>query len=220
MTNTRNRKVKYAIGEVIGNWTVVAAFKHEIKVPARSFNRTDFVCRCVCGKEAILRGDVLAKGYRVSCGCIKKSHGLASRGAKHPVYLAWQGMMTRCYNPHRVQWKDYGGRGIGVAASWHNPKQFIADMLPSWKSGLTLDRKDNDKDYSASNCRWATQIEQQRNKRNSVLVDTPEGKLCMTEAARKYGVVSLSAISWRIRQGWDAQAALFTPDGRRKTSKA
>jgi hypothetical protein len=217
--NLRNRKVKYAVGDVIGNWTVVALVKKLIVGPSRSFRRTDFLCRCVCGKEVLRRRESLAIWATTSCGCTSKSHGLAKRGRKHPVYLAWQGMMTRCYNTHRAQWKNYGGRGIKVHAAWHDPQVFIADMLSTWSPGMTLDRKDNDKDYSASNCRWLSRASQQQNKRNSVLVSTPGGRMCLTEAVRRYGVVGAGAVWYRLRQGWDDWAALTTPKSPGRTGR-
>lgn len=216
---SRDRKTQYCVGDVIGHWTILSLCKHVVEQGDRAFRRTDFQCRCVCGEIQILRGDNLTKGRPKSCGCLRSGHGLARQGNKHPVYLAWQGMMTRCYNPRRAQWKDYGGRGIKVAEAWDTPEGFIKDMFDTWRPGLTLDRKDNDKDYSVDNCRWATRAEQQLNKRNSVMVDTPEGKLCLAEAARRYGVVSANAIWYRLRHGWEAHAALVTPRHPNRTGR-
>jgi hypothetical protein len=140
-----------------------------------------------------------------------KGHGFACRGKKHPVYLAWQNMMTRCYNPARAQWKDYGGRGLRVHRPWQKVVTFIRDMLPSWKAGLTLDRRDNDKNYSKANCRWITKAEQQRNKRNSVRIATPEGPMCVYQAGAKYGVVAPTAVAYRVKAGWSHHDALFKP---------
>lgn len=40
-----------------------------------------------------------------------------------------------------------------------------------YKKGLELDRINNNKGYSPSNCRWITHLEQQNNKRTNVLIE-------------------------------------------------
>jgi len=102
----------------------------------------------------------------------KTIHGLAPKGLPpHPVYQAWQNMRARCYNPKYPKFKYYGGRGIKVDAAWESSVQFIADMMPTWRRGLTLERKDNDGPYSKANCVWATRFEQAQNSRHLHLLE-------------------------------------------------
>ena len=80
------------------------------------------------------------------------------------TYRIWCSMWTRCTNPKAIGWKYYGGRGIKVCKRWERFENFLKDMgvAPDDRS---IDRKDNDKGYSKSNCRWATAVEQRRNRR-------------------------------------------------------
>lgn len=90
-----------------------------------------------------------------------KKHGLS----KHRLYLCWFNMMQRCFDKNHKFYACYGGRGISVCDEWLDVSNFIEDMYPSFKEGLTLDRIDNNKGYYKDNCRWATQEIQSRNTR-------------------------------------------------------
>lgn len=92
-------------------------------------------------------------------------HGHCAPG-KNPsrTYVSWSRMKQRCqYAKHHI-FHDYGGRGIRVCERWQEFKNFLADMGER-PDGKTLDRKDVDGNYEPGNCRWATRLEQERNKR-------------------------------------------------------
>ncbi len=75
-------------------------------------------------------------------------------------------MQTRCYDETHISYKDYGGRGIRVCIRWLSSfEDFIEDMGPRPTPFHSIDRKDVDGKYEASNCRWATAKEQAANKR-------------------------------------------------------
>ena len=79
-------------------------------------------------------------------------------------YRAWTGMRIRCNNPNNRDYKNYGGRGIKVCERWNSFENFIQDM-GNKPAGHSLDRIDNDGDYSPSNCKWSSKTEQQSNRR-------------------------------------------------------
>lgn len=129
-------------------------------------------CRCDCGAKRAVRGDFLVAGRSRSCGCLRvdnlikhnTTHGLSKGKNRHKLYGVWLGMRSRCTNPKHNGFEYYGGRGIKVCLRWDNFALFFRDMLPSYRHGLTLDRKDRNGNYEPKNCRWATWKEQAANK--------------------------------------------------------
>ena len=106
----------------------------------------------------------------------------------HPLYQVWQGMKARCYNPNNKHYPNYGGRGIKVCDRWiNNFNQFIADMGNRPK-GYTIDRIDNNSNYTPQNCKWSSKKEQQRNRRITKHIIIEGVKHLVCELAEKYGL--------------------------------
>lgn len=131
---------------------------------------------CDCGKSKVVRSADVKAGKTKSCGCLTRQmtalknfkHGFSKRGKRIRLYSVWAAMKTRCSNRNQGCWKNYGGRGIRVCRRWSNSfMNFYLDMSSGYRRGLTIERKNNDKGYSPSNCTWATRAEQNRNQRNS-----------------------------------------------------
>lgn len=76
-------------------------------------------------------------------------------------------MIERCTNPNHEHWNDYGGRGIRVCERWQRFENFLADMGLKPHPKLTLERVDNELGYYKENCKWATQAEQNANRRGA-----------------------------------------------------
>ena len=76
-------------------------------------------------------------------------------------------MKARCYKENSFGYKYYGARGIAVCDEWKDDFSCFELWANSneYSSVLTLDKIDNDKDYSPSNCRWVTMKEQSINKK-------------------------------------------------------
>ena len=90
-------------------------------------------------------------------------HGLS----KTRAYTVWNAMRQRCENPKSKYFPYYGGRGIKICERWKLFANFFADMGEP-ETGMTLDRfPDQDGNYEAANCRWATRKEQQNNLRSN-----------------------------------------------------
>lgn len=130
-----------------------------------------WACVCACGNKTAVRGDRLNGGRARSCGCRKKRHGLTGT----PIHGVWMAMRYRCESPKCHAYGDYGGRGIKVCDRWQEFENFYADMGPSYRAGLTLERINNDAGYHPENCKWATRAEQNRNRRRFKPIDRDSG---------------------------------------------
>jgi len=115
-------------------------------------------------------------------------------------------MLARCQNPNNPRYADYGGRGITVCERWQTFENFYADMGESPKD-MTLDRKDNSKNYCESNCQWASYTEQNRNKRSNRLLTLLGESKCLAEWAEQYQIHP-ETLSSRIKLGWTLEEAL------------
>ncbi len=118
--------------------------------------------------------------------------------------------MQRCCNTKSQAYKDYGARGIKVCPRWQKFENFYADMGEPPTPKHQLDRRDNDKGYSKSNCRWVTAKENNRNtRRNHFLIF--RGKALPIEAWVERIGISSNVLYRRLALGWSVEKALTSP---------
>jgi len=136
------------------------------------------------------------------------THGLSET----PEYHSWESMKQRCLNPNHKHYSNYGGRGIAVCDRWLNSSEnFLADMGTKPTPKHSLDRINNDGDYSPENCRWATKAEQANNKRtNKPLITIGNKTYTIVQWAKKMDI-SASVIWKRLKLGWSEYKAVMTP---------
>lgn len=139
--------------------------------------------------------------------------------SRTPEFVVWSSMIQRCYDPTCSSYRYYGPRGIGVAEEWRRSfNAFIRAVGPRPGPQYSLDRIDNDKGYEPGNVRWATPVQQARNRRNNTRLDLNGQQVVLTEAAATAGL-NLSTLAWRLRTGWPPAKALSTPADPRRPGR-
>ena len=160
--------------------------------------------RCDCGSEARVANSRVRGGYTKSCGCLARecssasatTHGMRSSRE----YSSWSAMRGRCLSPTHKDYPRYGARGITVCDQWAESfEAFFADVGRR-PPGTTLDRINPAKGYELGNCRWATPLEQSRNRQDLTVLDTPAGRMALVDYATMIGLTR-GAAHLRMKRG-------------------
>ncbi len=173
-------------------------------------------CLCDCGEICLRSQGSLRAKRTTSCGCKRREilkFGNPSHGMSYTrTHRIWAGMLARCLTPSMGKtYEKYGGAGISVCAEWRSFATFLADMGECPSDGHSIDRYPNQSgNYEPGNCRWATLIEQQNNRKSNRVVEIDGQTKTVSQWSRIYGIRPLTAIE-RMRRGWPEQAAITTP---------
>lgn len=173
-------------------------------------------CECDCGTVSDVSESSLTHGKARSCGCYvsdcmrtqKTTHG----GTGTRLYNIWMNMRSRTTKPSDHAWADYGGRGIKICDEWNNSFEAFRDwaLTHGYSDSLSIDRIDNDGNYEPNNCRWATILQQARNKRNTIYI-TYDGKTLTAREWSEITGIPVRTIKGRYHDKWDVEKILTTP---------
>lgn len=134
------------------------------------------------------------------------THGQANNTQ---AYRAWCSMKRRCQNKNVKDYAAYGGRGIKVCARWQKFENFFTDMGHPL-SGQSLDRKNNSKGYSKSNCRWVTKVVQANNTRRNRRLRFKGETKTVPQWARELGI-SQKTLTSRVCRKWPVSRIFTQP---------
>lgn len=154
---------KMEVGDTFSAWTLL---EFRVVDEPRTYGKFSCECRRIENRSR----HTIRSGKSQSCGCRDHANKTTHNMSNTRTYEAWKHMKQRCNNTKGKHYKSYGGRGIAVCEQWNKFESFYADMGES-PAGMSLDRIDNNKDYSRDNCRWATQKEQCSNQRRTRYID-------------------------------------------------
>lgn len=123
------------------------------------------IFKCDCGNEKEIICGSVSRGLTTSCGCYQRDiakevntlHGLTN----HPLRRVWSHMHDRCYNQNDARYSTYGARGVVICDEWRDNFLVFYNWAINngWKTGLQIDRIDNDGNYEPSNCQFITRKE-------------------------------------------------------------
>lgn len=178
-------------GKQFGRLTVIE------KTRERAGKSIVWKCICLCGNlDARISARDLISNPRKGCG--------VCRDSEHPLYSIWRGIVSRCED--RAD-KNYGGRGISICKEWREEFLiFVRDVGTRPSAKHSIDRIDVNGNYEPNNVRWATPLEQARNKRPIVIgltdeeiVDIYSSKESVTLLMERYNIADKTVRNIKAR---------------------
>jgi hypothetical protein len=202
------------VGEKFGDWEIIE------ELPSDKYGNRKVTARCKCGVEHHRFLNAIRSGTSRRCRkCTYYERGGVSTG-KHnlshvPEYKVWCSMRERCYDKNNIGYENYGGRGIKVCDVWLGEdgfSNFIKDMGFRPSKTHQIDRINSNGNYTPSNCRWATQKEQARNRRSNKFL-TIKGETKTLAEWAELSSFKYDTIKYRINHGWSAEDSVFGKQG-------
>lgn len=128
-------------------------------------------------------------------------------------YGIYRGILSRCNNKNDKVYKFYGGRGI--KCKWKSFEDFKKDMYDGYQEALSIERINNNGNYLKENCRWATRLEQCRNRRSNIIVTFKGKTQCLIDWANElkinYGTLKsrLQRSQWSVERAFTCQIKTY-----------
>lgn len=170
-----------------------------------------WIAICECGNYVGLPLTTFRR--KKCCGCsdfYRASQAHSTHGGTNTVeFEVWYSMKRRCSDPRVRGYKNYGARGICVCKRWERFENFIFDMGLRPSPQHSLERIDNNGNYEPGNVRWATRVEQARNKRTNHVLSFNGETMCASAWAERIGVKPKTLLE-RLRKGMPVERALKT----------
>lgn len=133
-----------------------------------------------------------------------EQHGLKTL----PEYTVWKQIKGRCNNIKSKSYADYGGRGIKMCERWERFTVFLDDMGRRPTLQHTIERVNNDLGYAPDNCKWATRVEQNNNKRSNRRFTFEGETLTIAQWSRRVNIPYHSLYKRLVTNKWPVNKAL------------
>lgn len=226
-------------GRSFNRWTVIS-FAYAVQRRSKGYHYY-WNCRCKCGTQKEVEESSLiysdkGRGTK-SCGChrievsgqLRRTHG-RTRTVEYSIY---RNILNRCYDTKNAKYHRYGGRGIRMCLYYREDfSNFLADVGIRPSTSHSIDRIDNDGNYSCGHCaeclqndwtanlRWTTKDIQARNSTTATMITWNEKTQCIKDWAHELGI-SYTTLQQRFHPGygtkaWSVEKALTTPVRQRK----
>lgn len=179
-------------------------------------NRTSWDCACNCGNKINVASKNLKNGRTQSCGCLMRDSARerGRKSIKHGMegtkpYKLWGCIKARCYNPNNPSYRNYGARGISMCEEWRNDFKMFYDWVIAngYGDGLQIDRIDKNGNYEPNNCRFITCKENQRNRRDNILITIGDETKTVSAWAEESGI-NYHTMLHRVKCGWGEERLL------------
>ncbi len=207
----RPRAAGFPVGSQFAFLTIIGVDQRK---RSDGFMQDIYRCRCVCGNELVKSKTSLRTHPDTRCRVCAGEQAAVTRGADGrdgtPTHTSWRAMHARCYQKGHAAYPRYGGRGIKVCQRWHDYEKFLADMGER-PEGTSLERRNNNRGYSPSNCYWATRSEQQRNRRSNRYLTADGRTQLLADWARELRTRPTTIWLRLEKLGWSEQDACTVP---------